>query len=253
MLSSPTVQKLREMNLKTMAESFENPEAGADALSFEDRFSLMVEAEWYAKRNTRITRLIQRSGFAMSACLEDIEYGKGRTISRKDVTTIGACTFIEQKLNVLISGKTGSGKSYLACAIGNAACRHSYTTKYFRLPDLLAEIALARLDNRYLRFMTALKKIRLLIIDDIGLKICTHEEARDLLEVAELRYNRSSTILASQIPHEKWYELMPDPTIADAFMDRIVHNAYVFPLDSKKSMREVMAGKKGFDLEEERQ
>jgi len=244
MLKNPTADKLRDMRLRTMAEAFLNPEPGADALSFEDHFSLLVEKEWYAKRNARILRLQAQSGMRQNACLEDIEYGKERNISRKDVAMIGTCLFIEQKLNVIISGKTGSGKSFLACAIGNAACRHGYSCKYFRMPELFAELEMARLENKYLRFMESLGKIHLLVIDDIGLKPYSHDEARDMLEIAEIRYNRASTIFASQIPHEKWYELIPDPTIADAFMDRVVHNSYILPLDSKISMREIMAQKK---------
>jgi DNA replication protein DnaC len=227
-----------------MADSFLNPEPGSDALSFEDRFSMLVEREWYAKKNARIARLVSRAGFGVNASLEDIEYSKERNISRKDVTMLGTCVFMEQKLNVIISGKTGTGKSYLACAIGNVACRNNYSCKYFRLPDLFAEIALARLENKYLRFMDTLRKTHLLVLDDIGLASYSHEEARDLLEIAELRYNRTSTVFASQVPHEKWYDLIPDPTIADAFMDRVVHNAYVVPLDSKVSMREILAQKK---------
>ena len=244
MLKNPTVDKLRDMRLRTMAEAFLNPEPGMDALTFEDRFAMLVEKEWYAKRNARITRLQAMAGFSQYACLEDIEYGNGRNISRKDVTMIGACLFIEQKLNVIISGKTGSGKSFLACAIGNAACRHGYSCKYYRLPDLFAELEVARFEQRYFQFMETLRKTNLLIIDDIGIKPYSLEEARDMYEIAEARYNRSSIIFASQIPYEKWYELIPDPTVADAFMDRIVHNSYIMPLDAKISMREIMAQRK---------
>jgi len=244
MLRNPTADKLREMRLKTMAEAFLNPDPGSEALSFEDRFALMVEREWHAKKDSRVARLVSRAGLGTQASLEDIDYGKGRNISRKDVATLGSCVFIQQRLNVIISGKTGSGKSFLACAIGDAACRHGYSCKYYRQPGLFAEIAMSRLENRYTRFMDSLRKIRLLILDDIALRPYSHEEARDLLEIAELRYNRSSTIFASQAPHEKWYGLIPDPTIADAFMDRIVHNAYIVPLDSKVSMREIMAQKR---------
>jgi len=244
MLRNPTADKLRDMHLNTMADAFLNPEPGSEAFSFEDRFALLVDKEWYAKKNYRVTRLISRAGFGMSASLEDIDYSKGRNISRKDVAALGSCLFIQQKLNVIISGKTGSGKSYLACAIGDAACRHNYSCKYYRIPDLFAEIAMARFENRYVRFMDALRKIHLLILDDVALRLYSHEEARDLLEIAELRYNRMSTIFSSQAPHEKWYDLIPDPTIADAFMDRIVHNAYIVPLDSKVSMREIMAQKR---------
>ena len=243
MLNNPTVDKLRAMSLNTMADAFANPEPGSDGLAFDERFALLVEKEWYAKKNARVARLLAQAGFGVRASLEDIEYGRGRNISKKDVATVGSCLFIEQKLNVIISGKTGTGKSYLACAIGDAACRHNYSCRYYRLPVLFAEIAMARLENKYLRFMDALRKTHLLLLDDIGVKQYSHEEARDLLEIAELRYNRSSTVLASQIPHEKWYDLIPDPTIADAFMDRVVHNSYILALDSQISMREVMARK----------
>jgi DNA replication protein DnaC len=250
MLRNPTADKLRDMHLKTMAEAFLNPEPGSDALSFEERFALMVEKEWYAKKDSQIARLVSRAGLGIQASLEDIDYSKERNISRKDVATLGSCVFIQQRLNVIISGKTGSGKSYLACAVGDAACRHNYSCKYYRQPDLFAEIAISRLENRYIRFMDALRRTHLLILDDMALKPYSHEEARDLLEIAELRYNRTSTIFASQAPHEKWYEYIPDPTIADAFMDRIVHNAYVVPLDSTVSMREIMAQRrmKAFEM-----
>jgi len=244
MIDSQTTAKLRDMHLRTMAEALLNPEPGSEGLSFEERFALLVEKEWYARKNSRISRLISTAGFGMQASLEAIEYGKERNISRKDIATLGTCLFVEQKLNVIISGKTGSGKSFLACALGNAACRNNYSCRYFRLNDLFAEIVMARLENQYLRFMETLRKTSLLVIDDIGLKPYTPEEARDLLEIAELRYNRTSTVFASQVPHEKWFDLMPDPTVADAFLDRVVHNAYIIPLDSKISMREIMAQKK---------
>jgi DNA replication protein DnaC len=244
MYKNSTVEKLRGMRLYEMAEAFQNPETGIEELTFNDRFSLLVEKEWYAKRNAKTKRLQAKAAFSQSACLEDIEYDKGRNISRKDITLIGSCLFIEQKFNIIISGKTGTGKSYLACAIGTAAIRQGHSCKYFRLPDIFAELALARINQNYLRFMENLRKTKLLIIDDIGLRSYDHEEARDLLEIAESRYNRTSTIFVSQVPHEKWYELIADPTIADAFMDRIAHNSHIIPLDSTVSMREIMAQKK---------
>jgi DNA replication protein DnaC len=141
----------------------------------------------------------------------------------------------------VISGKTGSGKSFIACALGNSACRHGYTVKYFRIPELLLEIQDAKNENRYAKFMAQLHNIRLLILDDIGLKSYNLEESRDILEIAESRYNKCSTVLSGQIAHTEWYDLFPDPTIADAIMDRVIHNSYILALDSKKSMREVMA------------
>ena len=243
MLDNQTAAKLRDLRLGAMAEAYLNPEPGTEGLSFEDRFSLIVEKEWYAKKRTRVGRLLRLAGFSMHATLEGVDYCKGRNISRREVASLGTCAFIERKLNVILSGKTGAGKSYLACAIGDAACRHNYSCKYYRMPDLLAEIELARLEHRYLRFMEALRKVRLLIIDDLGMRPFGHEEARDLLEIAEARYNRTSTIFSSQTPHGGWYDLIPDPTIADAFMDRVVHNAVIVHLDSEISMRKVMAGR----------
>ena len=131
----------------------------------------------------------------------------------------------------------------MACAFGNNACRYGYTVRYYRIPELLLEIQAAKNENCYIQFMNKLKKVRLLILDDLGLKSYTLGESRDILEIAESSYNKASTILSGQIPHTHWHDLFPDPALADAIMDRIIHNAYILPLDSKKSMREVMAKK----------
>ncbi|MDP4095120.1 MAG: IS21-like element helper ATPase IstB [Bacillota bacterium] len=243
MLNNPTVEKLREMKLKVMAQMLINPDSSLEALSFDERLGIMVEKEWISKKNSRIKRLLGIASLGLNACLEDINYTADRTIDKKTIQTLSTCLFIEQKLNVVITGKTGCGKTYIACALGNAACRKGYSSKYYRIPELLLEIQAAKNENKYSRFMSSLQNIKLLILDDLGLKSYTLEESRDILEIAEGRYNRTSTVLASQIAHTKWYELFPDPTIADAIMDRIIHNSYILALDSKKSMREVMAEK----------
>jgi len=243
MLNNPTVEKLKELKLKVMAQMLSDPDDSLKELSFEERLGIMVEKEWLAKKNSRIKRLLNNASLGLNACIEDIDYSVDRTIDKKTIHKLSSCAFIEQKLNIVISGKTGSGKSYIACAFGNAACRRGYTVKYFRIPELLLEIQDAKNDNRYAKFMSGLQNIRLLILDDIGLKSYSLEESRDILEIAENRYNKVSTILAGQIAHTKWYDLFPDPTIADAIMDRIIHNSYILALDSKKSMREVMAEK----------
>jgi DNA replication protein DnaC len=243
MLNNPTLEKLRDMKLKVMAEMFSESDSALRELSFEERLGIMVEKEWISRKNSRIKRLLSSASFGLNACIEDIDYTSDRTIDKKTIQTLATCAFIDQKLNVVISGKTGSGKSYLSCAIGNAACRRVYTVKYFRIPELLLEIQDAKNENRYARFMASLQNIKLLILDDIGLKSYTLEESRDILEIAESRYNKSSTVLSGQIAHTLWYDLFPDPTIADAIMDRIIHNSYIVTLDSKKSMREVMAEK----------
>jgi len=240
-LNNPTVEKLRSLKLKVMAQMLSEPDAALRDLSFEERLGIMVEKEWLAKKNARIQRLLRQASLGLNACIEDIDYTADRTIDKKTVQTLSTCAFIEQKLNIVISGKTGSGKSYLACALGNCACRQGYTVKYFRIPELLLEIQDAKQENRYTKYMTNLQNIKLLILDDIGLKSYDLEESRDILEIAESRYNKGSTVLSGQVSHTQWYELFPDPTIADAIMDRVIHNAYILTLDSKKSMREVMA------------
>jgi len=241
MLNNPTVEKLRGMKLKVMAQVFVDP--ALRDLSFEERLAIMVEKEWLQRKNNRIKRLLYKASLAINACIEDIDYTQDRKIDKKTIRTLSSCIFIEQKLNIIISGKTGCGKSFLACAFGNNACRYGYTVRYYRIPELLLEIQAAKNDNCYIQFMDKLKKVRLLILDDLGLKSYTLEESRDILEIVESRYNRSSTILSGQIPHTHWHDLFPDPALADAIMDRIIHNAYILPLDSKKSMREVMAKK----------
>lgn len=241
MLNNPTAEKLRDMKLKVMAQMIAEPDHSLRELSFEERLGIMVEKEWLSRKNSRIKRLLIAAALGLNACIEDINYSADRKIDKNMIQTLSSCSFIEQKLNILISGKTGSGKTYLACAFGNRACRHGYSVKYYRIPELLLEIQDAKQENRYARFMAQLQKIKLLILDDIGLKAYNLEESRDILEIAESRYNRVSTILSGQIDHTKWYELFPDPTIADAIMDRVIHNAYILALDSKLSMREVMA------------
>lgn len=243
MLNSPTVEKLKDMKLKVMAQMIAEPDNSLNELSFEERLGIMVEKEWLSRKNSRIKRLLGSASLGINACMEDIDYTTDRTIDKKTIQTLASCSFIEQKLNIVISGKTGSGKTYLACALGNCACRSGYTVKYYRIPELLLEMQAAKNENRYAQFMAGLRNIRLLILDDIGLKSYSLEESRDILEITESRYSRASTVLAGQINHTKWYDLFPDPTIADAIMDRIIHNAYILPMDSKISMREIMAEK----------
>ena len=233
MLNNPTVEKLRDLKLKVMAQMLAEPDPAMQKLSFEERLGIMVEKEWLSKKNSRIKRLLNKASLSQNACIEDIDYLANRTIDKKTIQTLSSCMFIEQKLNIVISGKTGTGKTYLACAFGNAACRRGYSVKYFRIPELLLEIQDAKSKNQYGKFITALHKIKLLILDDIGLKEYTLEESRDILEIAESRYNKASTILSGQIAHTKWYDLFPDPTIADAIMDRVIHNSYILALDPR--------------------
>lgn len=243
MLNNPTVEKLREMKLKVMADMLSDPSPELMSLTFEERIGLMVEKEWISRKNSRIKRLLSSASLGVDACIEDINYLADRTIDKNTIAGLSTCAFIEQKLNIIITGKTGSGKTFLTCAFGNSACRKGYSAKYYRMPTLLLDIQGAKIENKYAKFMNQLQNIKLLMLDDIGLKAYSLEESRDILEVLEGRCNTGSTILSGQIPHAKWYELFPDPTVADAIMDRIAHSSYKLALDSRKSMREVMADK----------
>ena len=173
MLEGPTIEKLKEMKLKVMAQMLSDPDSSIRELSFEDRFAIMVEEQWLAKRNARIKRLLKDAGFPIEACIEDIRYRTERTIDKKTVATLASCTYIEKRLNVVVSGRTGSGKSFIICALGSAACRKLYRVRYYRIPELLLEIEDARENGMYLKFMRSLGKVKLLILDDIGLKSYT--------------------------------------------------------------------------------
>ena len=249
MLNNQTIEKLRDMKLKTMAQMLSQPDPSYLELSFEERLGIMVEKEWMAKKNSKIKRLLRNANLGLNACIEDIDYSSNRTINKQSILELASCDFIEKSLNIITTGKTGSGKTYLICAFGNSACRKGYTVKYFRIPELLLEIQEAKSNSQYSKFMRGLQNTRLLILDDIGLKSYTLEESRDILEIAESRYNRGSMILSGQISQSQWYELFPDPTIADAIMDRIIHNSYILELDSKLSMREVIATRKMQNLD----
>jgi len=250
MLNNQTIEKLRDMKLKTMAQMLSQPDPSYLELSFEERLGLMVEKEWMAKKNSKIKRLLRNANLGINACIEDIDYSSNRTINKQSILELASCDFIEKSLNIITTGKTGSGKTYLICAFGNSACRKGYTVKYFRIPELLLEIQEAKSNSQYSKFMKGLQSTRLLILDDIGLKSYTLEESRDILEIAESRYNRGSMILSGQISQSQWYEFFPDPTIADAIMDRIIHNSYILELDSKLSMREVIATRKMRNLDQ---
>jgi DNA replication protein DnaC len=239
MLNKQTIDKLAQMKLPAMAVSYkrlsENPDT--QDMSFEELFGMAVDAEWTARQNKRLKRLIKQAAMKESACIEDISYAPERKLDRQLIVRLSEGTWIANRNNLLITGKTGAGKSYMACAMGNMACRRNHVVKYFRLPRLITDLNMSKLDTSYNRLLSSLKKCDLLIIDDWGLSQISHADSRDILEVIEERNNSGSTLISSQLPVEAWHAMFEDPTIADAILDRIIHNAYTVEIDGP-SMRE---------------
>ena len=247
MLNHPTVEKLQAMKCfgmaTALAEQFHSTEI--EALSFEERLGLLVDREATYRDNRRMSSRLRRAKLRQSAALEDVDFRHPRGLDRALVTSLATCRWIHEHLNVLITGPTGIGKSWLACALAHQACREGFTALYQRLPRLLHDIALARGDGRYPKLMASLAKVDLLLIDDWGLAQMSTEHERDLLEVLDDRYGLRSTLVTSQLPVEKWHGLFTDPTFADAILDRLVHNAHRLKLKGesirKKKMKSTQA------------
>ncbi len=229
MLDHGTASKLREMKMGVMASAFSSQlgDSAFHDLSFEERVGLMVDAEWASRQNNRLSRLIRNAGFSIpEACLEDIEYPPDRELDKNLITRLGTCNFIEEHHNIIIMGATGGGKSYLANAFGVSAARKLFSVRYIRLPDLLGELAISRAEGTYRKVIKGYKQVKLLILDEWLLYPLKDTEARDLLEIAEARYKRASTIFCSQFDVGGWHQKIGEPTLADAICDRIVHDSY---------------------------
>lgn len=230
MVNEQTVQKLYVMRLGAMALAWQEQagDASTAKLSFDDRFGLLVEAEHLARDNRRLKRLLKAAELRIAgACIEDVKSSVKRGLERQQLHELGSLSWVAKHLNVLITGKTGVGKSYLACALGQMACRRGQRTLYRRMPRLLDELALAKLEGTYRRVLAKIAKHEVLILDDLGLGTGLKEPQRqDLLEVLDDRYRSCATVVTSQLPVDRWHEWIGDPTLADAILDRLVHNAH---------------------------
>ncbi|WNR45237.1 IS21-like element helper ATPase IstB [Paenibacillus roseipurpureus] len=240
MAHEPTLRKLHEMRLATMADSYQNQllDSNFQALSFEERFGLLVDLEWSRRKNNRLSSLIRKADFQQNnACIEDVEYHADRKLDRTQILRLATGAYIQDKLIIIIMGASGAGKTYLACAFGIAACRNFYPVKYIRLPELLNELAVARGEGIYQRVMKTYKKIPLLILDEWLLVSLKESEARDLLEIVEARHEKGSTIFCSQFTPAGWHGKIGENTLADAILDRIVHSSYTITIEGMDSMR----------------
>jgi DNA replication protein DnaC len=224
-----------------MARAFEEQLQMPDLseLSFAERLGLLVDREASDRESRRLARRLKQAKLRQDAAIEDLDFRTPRGLDKSLILALAGCGWIEQRLNVLVTGPTGVGKSYLACALAHKACREGYTVLYHRLSRLLAELALARGDGRYPKLLDRLGKARLLVLDDWGLEPLTDIHRRDLLEILEDRYDRRSTLVASQLPIDAWHDALGEPTLADAILDRLVHNAHRIELrgDSMRKRR----------------
>ena len=238
MLTHPTVDKLHQLRCdamaKALAEQLGSPEIAA--LSFEERLGLIVDRELTERHSRQLTNRLRRARLRHRACIEDIDFRQPRGLDRDLVLSLADGRWIRDRLNVLITGPAGVGKTWIACALAHSACRNGYSASYRRLPRLLTELAIARADGRYAKLLASLAKTAVLVIDDWGMSKLSAENRRDLLEIVEDRHGLRSTIVTSQLPVAKWHAVIADPTLADAILDRLVHNAYQLNLKGE-SMR----------------
>lgn len=239
MLRDQTVTQLKELKLWGMAEGYtrQMEQPVNQELSFDERFALLISAEITTRENRRQERLLKLARLRQpSACIEDIDYRHPRGLERARMAALITCDFVRRKQNLHLTGPTGTGKSWIACALGQAACRQGLSVRYERVPRLLETLRLSKGDGSFGKKLQTLAKIELLILDDFGLKALTNAEKHDLLEIIEDRHALRSTIVTSQLPIKKWHEYLGEPTVADAVLDRLLNNAHRLEL-AGESMR----------------
>jgi DNA replication protein DnaC len=242
MMLEVTLNKLHQMKLFGMAEALveHNHSAMYSNLPFEERLGLLIDREMAVRDNRRLANLLRGARLRYpQACPEEIDFRTPRGLAKDVIVSLMQNGWIKSKQNVIITGPTGSGKTFIACALANSTCRNGHSSYYIRLPRLLEEMNIARGDGSYGKHLARLAKYALLIIDDWGLAKLNDRERRDLLEVLEDRNAISSTVISSQIPTGKWHDIIGDPTIADAVLDRLIHNAHMITMKGE-SMRKLL-------------
>jgi DNA replication protein DnaC len=228
-----TLDRLRALRLGAMADAYlaQQQDPAVQALGFDERVGLLIDSEYLFRSNRALARRLKEAKLRVPhACLEDLDYQPRRHLDRAVVRQLATCRWIADHQNVLITGPAGVGKTYLACALAQQACRQGYRAIYRRLPRFFEELALAHADGSYAVLLGRLARIDVLVLDDWGLAVMTDAQRRDLLEVLDDRDGTQSTILTSQLPREQWHEYLGDPTVADAILERLVHRAHAIKL-----------------------
>ena len=241
MLKEPTIEKLRAMRLEGMAEGWlaQQQDTGMTKLAFDERFALLVDAEWMHRENKRLLRALKEAKLKLAeACVEDIDYSARRELDKSVVRQLASCKWVHEHQAILITGATGTGKTYVACALAQQACRKGFRAVYRRASRLFDELRIARADGTYGRVLTRLARIDVLVIDDFAISPVSDEERRHLLELLEDRYGTKSTIVTSQLAPADWHDYLADPTLADAICDRIVHHAHRLVLKGPSRRKE---------------
>ena len=229
MMTEPILDKLYAMRLGAMAAAWQEQQGDPQIaeLSFDERFGLLVDIEHIARDNRRLKRRLREAELRLpGACIENVSASAARGITKATLHQLATCAWVDHHRNALITGMTGVGKSYVACALAHCACRRGLRALYRRLNRLFDELALAKADGTYAKRLRKIERMDVLVLDDFGLGELTAPQRHDLLEVLEDRYDRRSTVVTSQLPTDKWHDWIGDPTVADAILDRLVHNAY---------------------------
>lgn len=242
MLNQPTLEKLRALKLTGMANALqEQLTKPLPDLDFESRLGMLIDQEWLLRENRKLQRRLTQAKLQQSACIEDIDYEKPRGLVKAKLLELSRSQWLQQRLNLLITGPTGCGKTYIACALAHRACLDGFTSRYYRLPRLWEELKIAKANGTYTHWLMQLAKIDLLVLDDWGLVTPDVERRQDLLEILDDRYQKKSTIVTSQVPTVHWHAHLNDATLADAILDRLLHNSIRLELKGD-SMRKNQKG-----------